>query len=57
MSGKERSLVRRRKIEDLAGEEAEIYFVVDGVDHLVESFIEPLPLSLPEGYPRQCLRS
>ena len=49
VNGTKRSLVRRRKIEDLAGEEAELYFVVDGVDHLVESFIEPLVFSLPEG--------
>ncbi len=48
--GKRGSLVRRRRIEDLAGEEAQLYFVMDGVDHLVESFIEPLPLSLPEGF-------
>ena len=46
----EGSLVRRREIEDLAGEEAQLYFVMDGVDHLLESFIEPLPLSLPEGF-------
>lgn len=50
VSGKKGSLVRRREIEDLAGEEAQLYFVMDGVDHLLESFIEPLPLSLPEGF-------
>ena len=50
VSGKKGSLVRRRAIGDLAGEEAQIYFVMDGVDHLVESFIEPLPPSLPEGF-------
>ena len=50
VSGKKGSLVRRRTVGDLAGEEAQIYFVMDDVDHLVESFIEPLPLSLPEGF-------
>jgi hypothetical protein len=50
VSGTVKSLVRRREVQDLAGEEAEIYLVVDGVEHLVESFIEPLPLSLPEGF-------
>jgi hypothetical protein len=50
VSGKKGSLVRRRAIGDLAGEEAQLYFFMDGVDHLVESFIEPLPLSLPEGF-------
>ena len=50
VSGKKGSLVRRRAIGDPAGEEAQLYFVMDGVDHLVESFIEPLPLFLPEGF-------
>lgn len=50
VSGAVKSLVRRRELQDLAGEEAEIYLVVDGVAHLVESFVEPLPLSLPQGF-------
>jgi hypothetical protein len=50
VSGRKGSLVRRREIGDLEGEQAQLYLVLDGVEYLVEDFIEPLSISLPEGF-------
>jgi hypothetical protein len=50
VSGRRARLVIRRDIRDLEGAEAQLYMILDGVDYLVEDFLEPLPLALPEGY-------
>jgi hypothetical protein len=50
VSGRRARLVIRRELWDLEGAEAQLYMILDGVDYLVEDFLEPLPLSLPEGF-------
>ncbi len=45
VSGRRARLVIRRHVEDLDGEGARLYLVLDGVDYLVDGFLEPLPLS------------
>lgn len=50
VSGRRARLVIRRHIEDLNGEGAQLYLVLDGVDYPVEGFLEPLPLSGLEGF-------
>jgi hypothetical protein len=50
VSGRKARLVILRNIEDLDAVDAKLYFVLDDVYYLVEDFIEPLPLSLPEGF-------
>lgn len=50
VSGRRARLVIRRHIADSVGQGAQLYLVLDGVDYLVEGFLEPLPFSLPEGF-------